>query len=231
MQAMILAAGEGTRMRPLTNTIPKPLLSVGPHRLIDYHLQKLVALGFEQVVINVAYLQEKITAALGTHYCGMRIHYSVEPEPLETAGAILHALELLGEQPFLLINGDIWTDYDFGLLQHKTLADANRGHLVLVPNPSHNAEGDFAISRDLHVCPKQVQQPAYTFSGISLIDPKLICDYPQKRKKFPLREVFSWGINDDVITGEYYAGQWYDIGTPAALEFLDAKLREENSGH
>ena len=227
MKAMILAAGEGKRMRPLTSELPKPLLEVGGKRLIDYHLEKLARLGFEQVIINVAYLGEKVKSALGTTYPGgMQICYSVEPEPLETAGAIMHALEYLGEHPFILINGDIWTEYDFATLQRNGLMAKTGVHLVMVPNPAHHSDGDYLLDRSNRVCLKDDRETGVTFSGISVIDPQWFGCYPHKRKKFPLREVFAWGIGNSAVTGEYYQGEWYDIGTPAALEALNVKLNK-----
>ena len=146
MKAMILAAGRGERMRPLTDSTPKPLLRVGGKALIEYHLEKLAAAGIRDVVINISYLGERIREILGD---GSRWHlsiqYSIEPEPLETAGAILQALPLLGEQPFVLINGDVWTDYAIEKLKDYPL-QSSCGHLVLVNNPSHHPEGDFSVT-------------------------------------------------------------------------------------
>lgn len=227
VQAMILAAGEGRRMRPLTLTRPKPLLKVAGKTLIEHQLDRLVAAGIEQCIINLAYLGEQIQEALGdgSRY-GLRIHYSVEPQPLETGGALNRALPLLGDAPLLLINADIWSDYPL----HNLIAQADRledGHLVLVENPLHNNSGDFALTADGRVA---LAQPgaglaSHTFSGLSLLHPRIIRDYPQRREIFPLREAFAYSIARGSLRGELYRGTWLDIGTPERLRELEVHLQ------
>ncbi len=226
MKAMILAAGEGRRMRPLTLETPKPLLGAGGKSLIEYHLLKLAGAGVKDVIVNVAYLGEKIIAALGDgERYGLDIHFSVETAPLETAGGILHALPRLGEQPFLLVNGDIWTDYDFSRLLQLPMEKDCGAHLVLVDNPPHNPAGDYSLSRRGSVRGKSAEAETYTFAGMSIIDPRLIDRYPKKRSKFPLKEVLDWAIARNAITGEYYGGEWDDIGTPEKLASLGRRLQ------
>ncbi len=254
---MILAAGRGERMQPLTNKTPKPLLKVGGRPLIEYHLHRLARAGVKEVVINIAYLGHQIrdylgdsfspdacesvtdhwgSESLGNEPCRLAISYSEEPEPLETAGAILHALPLLGDSPFLLVNGDIWTDYPFETLlnnqPYNGLEQQNLAHVVLVNNPEHNLEGDFslsdneaAINNERRLLNKRSEKN-YTFSGISVINPKLLMDYPNKREKFPLAEVLRFGIEHQQISAEVYAGQWRDIGTVERLKSLDSYLKD-----
>lgn len=225
MKAMILAAGEGRRMQPLTLGTPKPLLKAGDKCLIEHHLSGLASAGIVDVVINVAYLGGKIIAALGDgERYGLNICYSIENAPLETAGGILHALPLLGEQPFLLVNGDIWTDYDFSRLLRLPMAKDRDAHLVLVDNPAHNPAGDYGLDRLNWVTEKSATTSTYTFSGISVINPRLISRYPNKRNKFPLKEVFDEAIARCAVSGEYFGGEWDDIGTPERLAMLDQRL-------
>lgn len=223
MKAMILAAGRGERMRPLTDTLPKPLLPVAGKPLIVYHLEKLSAIGVKEVVINVAYLGEKIQQMLGDgSQWGVSIQYSIEPQPLETAGALLHCLPLLGDEPFLLINGDVWSDIDFSEIMHVSLNNMV-GHLFFVDNPAHNPQGDFSLHEN-HVQIKQPSLPAYTFSGMALIHPKMIAAYPEKRNAFPLKEVFLYYIQRQQLSGSIYRGAWCDVGTPERLAELDHLL-------
>ena len=218
MKAMILAAGEGRRMRPLTLETPKPLLQVRGVSLIEHHIRRLKGVGIRDVVINVAYLGEKIRTALGDGaHLGVSIQYSIEPEPLETAGALLHALPLLGDKPFLLINGDVWTDYPCAKLSEQP--PLGHGHLVLVPNPPHKAGGDFSLDPEGGV--QILGESGFTFSGISLLSPQLIRDYPHPRRQFPLREVFEWAIQHSALTGELFTGTWCDVGTPERLADLN----------
>ena len=230
MKAMILAAGRGERMRPLTEHTPKPLLQAGGKPLLQYHLEALAKAGIEKVVINIAYLGEQIQAYFGDRFdyvsdnktTTIRIVYSPEPEPLETAGAIQHALSFLGEAPFMLINGDIWTDYPLENLRLHNLGNA-LGHLVLVANPDHHPEGDFAIEAGKLSLNKQGQN--FTFSGVSLLNPKLVSSYTQRRAIFPLGEVLRAAALKSQISAEYYAGQWQDIGTVMRLQNLDNYLK------
>jgi MurNAc alpha-1-phosphate uridylyltransferase len=211
VKAMILAAGEGRRMRPLTLSTPKPLLQVRGVSLIEHHIRRLAEAGVRELVINVAYLGEQICAALGDgRALGVHIQYSVEPEPLETAGALHHALPLLGDAPFLLVNGDVWTDYSFANLRNHSLRGL--GHLVLVPNPEHKLTGDFSLD-DAGNLGELDGTTSFTFSGISLLS--------QARSQFPLREVFSWAIQNQQLSGELFSGTWCDVGTPERLAELN----------
>ena len=287
MKAMILAAGRGERMRPLTDSTPKPLLLVGGRPLIEYHLQRLAQAGVNEVVINTAYLGDQIQARLGDvfsvsdsdfnkpaiksadyptaeHISGqssesaklnknkaysLSILYSKETEPLETAGAILHALPLLGEAPFLLINGDVWTDYPFESLLSRYSAIGsseharNLAHVVLVDNPTHNVTGDFSMVADkrkdifteghhsmlgkVYLSEKHDGTEAYTFSGLSVINPKLLTAYTNKREKFSLAEILHFGASRQQISAEFFNGQWRDIGTIERLQALDDDLKKE----
>jgi len=224
--AMILAAGLGQRMRPLTDTLPKPMLSVGGKPLLQYHLEALAAVGAEEVVINLAYLGEKIRAFVGNgEQFGLKVFYSEEPEPLETAGGLLNALHLLGDDPFILINGDVWTDYPLAKLCNYSLSESSDAHLVLVPNPEFHPTGDFSPGTS-GVLENNPHLDKFTFAGISLIHPRLIKYYPNRRVKFPLGEVLKYGINHQRISAEVYSGLWSDVGTPERLALLDEQLKK-----
>lgn len=216
MRAMLLAAGRGLRMRPLTDNLPKPLLIAGGKALIEHQLIKLVAAGFDEIIINHAYLGDKIVAKLadGSKY-GAKIKYSPEAYILGTAGGIIQALPLLGEQAFLVVNSDIWTDFPFQRLnRHLT----KLAHIILVDNPSHNPNGDFSLQHDLVQLP---QQTNLTFSGIGVYQRELfnLCLGENNLAKF-----FIAAIEQQQITGEYYPGDWMDIGTPQRLAELDSRL-------
>lgn len=217
---MILAAGEGRRMRPLTLSTPKPLLKIGPKVLIEYQIEKIRHAGISEIVINVSYLGEQIEHFLGDgSRLGVRIDYSKESEPLETAGALNRALPLLGSDPFLLVNGDVWHDFPLAKLLEGSLPENSFGRLILVDNPAHNSLGDFSLDDD-KVIAREGENIGYTFSGISVLRPQLIADYPNLREKFPLKEVFDWAIERGQLHGEYYSGVWMDIGTPERLQEL-----------
>lgn len=226
MKAMILAAGFGERMRPLTDHLPKPMLNVGGKPLLQYHLEALAQIGVKDVIINLAHLGEKITAFVcdGKRF-GLTVCYSQEPEPLETAGALLKALPLLGDASFILINGDVWSDFPLQQLYRYSLATNELAHLILIPNPDFHPHGDFAPDAQGWLANEETivhdNLTKYTFSGISLIDPKLINQYPQKRHKFPLGEVLRHGINHQHISAEIYRGRWSDVGTPQRLQLLN----------
>jgi MurNAc alpha-1-phosphate uridylyltransferase len=227
MKAMILAAGLGNRMRPLTDHLPKPLLCAGGKSLIEYHLENLQRAGIREVIINLAYLGEKIRTKLGDgKQFGLQIIYSTESEPLETGGAILHALDLLGTEPFLLVNGDVWCDLDFAQFTAQTLAENQLGHLLLVPNPDFHLLGDFALDNRGHLIddPDKTHPQRFTFGGISLFNPELIAGYPDKRQKFPLVEVLRRAIINGELTGQVHQGHWSDVGTPARLQELENYL-------
>jgi len=223
MKAMILAAGLGTRMRPLTDHTPKPLLEVGGIPLIVWHLEKLAHYGFKDIVINIAHLGYQIPEALGDgSEWGLHIVYSDEQEEggLESAGGIVKALPHLADSdPFLVVNGDVWTDYDFEV--DKKLEEGVLAHLILVPNPEHNPKGDFALLDG-----KVVDNPQYTFSGIGYYSPKLFDDVPYG--KSALAPLLRAAMIEGKVTGELYAGEWYDIGTPQRLEMLNAHLFNSN---
>ena len=229
MKAMILAAGLGQRMRPLTDHLPKPLLEVGGKPLLQYHLEALQVAGVENVIINLAYLGDKIRAFVGDgSRFGLQVEYSVEPEPLETGGALLQALPLLGTESFLLINGDVWSEFSLASLIHRKLSPSQLGHLVLVPNPDFHPVGDFALAESGFLMNGPLMNgpdvTRYTFAGISLLSPEIIRSYPDARDKFPLGEVLRYGINEKKLTGEVFAGRWSDVGTPERLLALQEIL-------
>ena len=216
---MILAAGRGERMRPLTDHTPKPLLPVGGCSLIEHLIAALAAAGVRDLVINTAHLGAQIVAALGDgHRHGVRIAYSPEPDgALETGGGIFQALSLLGDAPFLVVNGDVWTDYPFS---HLPRQPATLAHLVLVDNPSHHPDGDFGLEGD-----RVVTDNAHrlTFAGIGVYSPKLFAGCTPGR--FPLAPLLRAAMARGAVTGEHYAGTWSDVGTPARLQAIDAALR------
>ena len=227
MKAMILAAGLGQRMRPLTDHLPKPLLRVKGKTLLDYHLEKIQQAGIQEVIINLAYLGEKIREHLQQHpYPQLKIIFSQEPEPLETGGALLHAADLLGDEDFLLVNGDVWSDINYQkIIEHKPNLN-QLGHLVLVANPDFHPQGDFVLNTSTQLLQeKQQQQQGFTFSGISILSPQLAENYSGKRIKFPLVEALREAIAQKKLTGELYCGHWSDVGTPERLSDLDNFLR------
>ena len=221
MKVMILAAGRGERMRPLTDTTPKPLLEAGNKRLIEYHLTNLANAGFKDVVINVAWLGQQIIDTLGNgEKYSLNIIYSNEgDQALETGGGIFNALELLGEEPFLVINGDVWTDYPLEKLYDYPLKD--KAHLVLVNNPAHNPEGDFSITEGRLV---EGESEKYTFSGLGVYSPSFF--ETSDKGKYPLAPMIRNYINKNKISAELYQGKWMDIGTKERLENLSAYSAE-----
>ncbi|WP_280546056.1 N-acetylmuramate alpha-1-phosphate uridylyltransferase MurU [Halomonas sp. 11-S5] len=219
MRAMILAAGLGTRMRPLTDYCPKPLLEVGGKPLIVHHLERLRAGGITEVVINVSYRAEQIVAALGDGGAfGVHIAWSRETRPLETGGGIRQALPLLGEAPFLLVNGDVWCDLDPASL--PALND-DLARLVLVDNPDHHPQGDFRLDADGRVHPEG--EPRLTFAGISLLDPALVAHEPPGA--FALAPLLRRAMDEGRVGGHHHRGAWVDVGTPERLADLDRHLR------
>lgn len=227
MKAMILAAGLGKRMRPLTDRTPKPLLPVADKPLLQYHLEALKRAGIREVVINLAYLGEQIRRFVGDGGAfGLKVHYSEEPEPLETGGAILQALPLLGEAPFLLINGDVWTDYPLAQLLQPPLPDHTDGRLLMVPNPEFHPEGDFGLTEGQNLSLDE-DLPQYTFAGISLLRPSLIADHPERRRIFPLLEALKPGIAAGTLEGRLHPGAWSDVGTPERLTQLRDQLENK----
>ncbi len=219
-RAIILAAGRGNRLRPLTDHCPKPLVKVANKPLIVYHLEKLAAAGFTEIVINLFHLGEQIEQYLGNGAAwGVTIAYSKEPTLLEVGGGICQALDLLGPKPFVVVNGDIWTDYPFAqLLQNPP----RLAHLVLVDNPSHHVSGDFVLCengelrRDSHA-------QTLTYSGIALLSPKLFTDCV-KGSAFRLAPLFEQAILSQQLYGEYYPGVWTDVGTVERLQSLENAL-------
>ncbi|WP_217884491.1 N-acetylmuramate alpha-1-phosphate uridylyltransferase MurU [Thioflexithrix psekupsensis] len=211
---MILAAGRGERMRPLTDTLPKPLLKIGAYCLIEYHLLRLAAAGFNHVVINHAWLGAQIETALGDgQRYGLHIRYSPEGEALETGGGIVNALPLLGTGPFLVVNGDVWTDYPFTHLRHKKIDGL--AHLVLVDNPAHHPQGDFALQQGIV---QLSEQSRLTFSGLAIYQPKLFAGLTVSR--FSVVPLLHKAITAGQVSGEHYQGEWDDIGTVARLQAL-----------
>lgn len=220
-KAMILAAGRGERMRPLTDHTPKPLLPVSGRPLIEYHLRALAAAGVRDVVINHAHLGERIEQALGDgSRFGVRIHYSPEHPALETGGGIFHALPLLGSEPFLVINGDVWTDMPLSRLLESVLPANDLARLVLVENPPHHADGDFSLQ---HGRVRNEGRPRYTFSGIGLYHPRLFAAC--RPGAFPLAPLLRRAMTTDRVGGELYRGRWVDVGTPQRLAELDRELQ------
>lgn len=213
-KAMILAAGRGERMKPLTDTIPKPLLEVGQKPLIVWHIEKLANTGFKEIIINIAHLGSKIPEALGDgSKWGVKLLYSDEQKEgaLESAGGIVKALPLFGNEPFLVVNGDVWCDYEFD--NNFELDDGILAHLILVPNPNHNQKGDFAL-KDIMLSSEGSKK--YTFSGIGYYSPNLFkwLEYGKRGLGDVLREAMMF----DAVSGELYNGIWHDIGTPERLE-------------
>jgi len=216
---MILAAGRGERMRPLTDCTPKPLLPVAGQPLIEHHIEALARAGFKELVINHAHLGEQIEEALGNgQRWGITILYSPESTgALETGGGIFNALPLLGDDPFVVINGDIWTDYDLTCLR---VPEHKLAHLILVDNPAHNPEGDFLLSND-GLCSEGAGK-CLTFSGIGVYQPAFFADC--KPGAFPLAPVLKTAMAHGRVSGEYYTGKWVDVGTPQRLEALNTAL-------
>ncbi|VAW86837.1 Glucose-1-phosphate thymidylyltransferase [hydrothermal vent metagenome] len=218
MKAMILAAGRGERMRPLTDVTPKPLLKVGGDYLIAYQLRSLVAVGITEIVINHAWLGEQLEQALGDgRQYGAQIRYSAEGAMgLETAGGIKHALPLLGDMPFVVVNGDVWSDFSFASLPK---VPAGLAHLVLVDNPLFHPEGDFSLQRGQVRCDGERK---LTFSGIGVYRAELFESMSEGRS--PLAPLLRSAMVTGVVSGEYYGGRWVDVGTPARLKALDHEL-------
>ncbi len=224
---MILAAGRGERMRPLTDHTPKPLLQAGGKPLIVWHIERLVRAGITDLVINHAHLGAQIEQTLGDgRQFGAHIRYSSEGAALETAGGIAFALHLLGDQPFAVVNGDIYCDYDFArlpVLAAKMQQSQDSAHLVLVDNPPHHPNGDFG----LHAVQVTDIAPKLTFSGIGLYKPELFARIP-RGSKAPLAPLLRELIALGKVSGEHHRGVWVDVGTPQRLEELDRQLRSSS---
>ena len=217
---MILAAGRGDRMRPLTDHKPKPLLEVGGKPLIQWHIENLKKSGFEDIVINIAWLGDLIPLALGDgSKHGVNLYYSDEQQEgaLETAGGIIKALPLLGGEPFLVVNGDVWCDFSYSNI--NPLQNNDLAHLVLVNNPEHNPKGDFALKAARL---SETGNDKYTFSGIGYYHADLFKNLEQGKR--PLAPLLREKMREDKISGEHFTGDWRDIGTPERLLELDKKI-------
>ncbi|TZF91590.1 N-acetylmuramate alpha-1-phosphate uridylyltransferase MurU [Cognatilysobacter lacus] len=234
MRALVLAAGLGERMRPLTLTTPKPLLEAGGKSLIAWHLEKLAAIGVDDVVLNTSWLASKFPEALGDgSRWGLRLHYIQEGDvPLETGGGMWNALGSLSPdgQPFIAVNGDIWSDYDFARLPREPEGLA---HLVLVDNPAHNGAGDFALEGTRV---RSEGATRLTFSGIGVYRPALFDEWraivgsvagvDATPPRFKLAPLLRAAMRGDAVSGEHHAGKWTDVGTPQRLAALDLELRD-----
>jgi MurNAc alpha-1-phosphate uridylyltransferase len=229
MKVMLLAAGKGERMQPLTSHTPKPLLQAGGLSLLEHLIRKLAAHNFTDLVINHAWLGQQLEDAFGDgSTLGVKIAWSRETEPLETAGGIIKALSLLGHEPFAVVNGDIWTDYPFSNLR-TALAAQDQVHLVLVANPAHHLKGDFVISDTGRLgmpAPTGISaSTTFTYSGIGVFHPKLFADV--KQMKYPLLPLLKQAIAHQQASGSLFTGEWMDIGTPQRLQQLDQQLHQQ----
>ena len=232
MKALIFAAGLGERMRPLTDHTPKPLLSVAGVPLIEWHLQRLATLGISDVVVNTSWLATQFPQTLGDgSRWGLRLHYLYEgPVPLETGGGMHNALPLLGDAPFLAVNGDIWSDFDFAHLPREPKGNA---HLLMVDNPDHHPRGDFILSADgqLH---DNGDVPRLTFAGIGVYRPQLLQDWQavigdadgsaETPPRFKLAPLLRAAMANHAVSGQHHQGRWTDVGTPERLQQLDKQL-------
>jgi MurNAc alpha-1-phosphate uridylyltransferase len=218
MRAMILAAGRGERLRPLTDTLPKPMISVGGKTLIEYHLENLATAGFREIVINLSHHGEMIRDALGDGLrWGVNLHYSEEPPgALDTGGGIEKALPMLGEAPFAVLNGDVYSHYPLARLR---AVKCDHAHLVMVANPPHNPQGDFVLQGG-HV--KETGQPKWTFSGISVYNPRFFS--PASGGRYSVVPKLKAAMALQRVTGEVFKGTWHDIGTLERLETLREQL-------
>jgi len=225
MKAMILAAGLGNRMRPLTLHTPKPLLEVGEKPLIVWHIEKLQKIGVTEIVINTAWLGEKLANALGDgSQFGVKILWSHEGEGLETAGGIINALPLLGDEPFILVNGDVWTTMDFASLLDVQLGE-QQAHLVLVENPPQHLKGDFILYNGLAYTFEQEQLgEALTYSGIAVLDPQMFVGLENGKR--PLAPLLKQAMQQQQVSAEKLQGIWVDVGTPERLEQLDQQIKQ-----
>lgn len=222
MKAMVLAAGLGTRLRPLTDAVPKALVEAGGKPLIAWQLERLARAGFREVVINVSWLGERIEARLGDGRAfGLALAYSREAEPLESAGGIAQARELLGPAPFALVNSDVFCDFDLAALRRRALG-AHLAHLVLTPNPPHHPAGDFSLEAG---AAGNAAAPRYTYTGIALIDPALVAPV-RSGERAQLAPLLRAAAAAGRLSGELYAGAWHDVGTAQRLAELEARLAE-----
>lgn len=228
MRAMILCAGRGERMRPLTDTVPKPLLAVGGRALVEWTIERLAAAQVRDLVVNHAHLGHAIEARLGDGTrLGVRLRYSAEGEALETAGGIATALPLLGEGPFIVANGDVWSDYDFARLVARAaspeLGREVLAHLVLVPNPPHHPRGDFTLTGGRIAT--EGEGARLTYAGLGLYRPELFATTPPGRRA-KLAPLLAAAAARGAVTAEIHGGRWEDVGTPERLAALDRSLRQ-----
>ena len=225
MKAMILAAGMGNRMRPLTLHTPKPLLEVGGKPLIVWHIEKLQKMGVQEIVINTAWLGEKLADALGDgSQFGVKILWSHEGEGLETAGGIINALPLLGNEPFILVNGDVWTTMDFAPLLNVHLQD-DLAHLVLVENPRQHPQGDFILAANKAYTFEQARSGEnLTYSGVAVMHPQMFNGLESGKR--PLAPLLKQAMQQEKISAQKLQGVWVDVGTPERLNALDQQIQQ-----
>lgn len=233
-QAMILAAGKGTRLRPLTLETPKPLVEVGGQPLIIWHIKALKAVGVTDITINASWLADKLMDALGDgSQFGVRLHWSLEDgEPLETAGGIFQALQSgkLQDAPFILINSDVWTTFDFTKLVDYELGADQRAHLLLIDNPEHNNKGDFAINNGLANEQPVGDGDKYTFAGISVMSPRMV-DGLISGQAVALAPLLKQAMIKFQVTAEVIGDNWIDVGTPERLAQVNAFIKDKGVGH
>ena len=225
MKAMILAAGLGNRMRPLTLHTPKPLLEVGGKPLIVWHIEKLQKIGVTEIVINTAWLGEKLATTLGDgSQFGVNILWSHEGEGLETAGGIINALPLLGDEPFILVNGDVWTTMDFAPLLNVQLQD-DLAHLVLVENPVQHPQGDFTLAANKAYTFEQARSGEnLTYSGVAVMHPQMFNGLESGKR--PLAPLLKQAMQQEKISAQKLQGVWVDVGTPERLNALDQQIQQ-----
>lgn len=225
MKAMILAAGLGKRMRPLTLYKPKPLLEVGGKALIVWHIEKLKKIGVTEIVINSAWLADVLIGTLGDgSQFGVTIRWTREDEGLETAGGIINALLLLGDEPFILVNGDVWTTFDFTSLLTVDLGE-DLAHLIFVQNPEQHPEGDFTLANGrAYLFDQNVQGENLTYSGVAVYSPKMFQGLEHGKR--PMLPLLKQGMLDGKISAEKMSTAWVDVGTPERLMALDLQIRQ-----
>jgi MurNAc alpha-1-phosphate uridylyltransferase len=224
---MLLAAGLGERMRPLTDHTPKPLLCVAGVPLLEHHIRRLVAAGFTELVVNVSHLGQQIIDYFGDgSRWGAIISWSRETEPLETAGGIINALPLLGSEPFMIVNGDVWTDYPFAGLGERSPDSRCGAHLVLVDNPPQHPGGDFVVAAEGHLGLIPAAGIGLTYAGLGVYTRAFFEGIASG--KSPLKPLLDRAIEQHCLTGEHYTGRWADVGTPERLAALDAELSSVN---
>ncbi|AOE49120.1 N-acetylmuramate alpha-1-phosphate uridylyltransferase MurU [Kangiella sediminilitoris] len=220
MKAMILAAGRGERMRPLTDRHPKPLLKVDGRALIEWHIEALKEAGINEILINTSWLGDQIPEYLGDGgYWGVNLTFSHEPNALETAGGIRKALDFFDDEPFIVVSGDVWSEYNYEQLLSQPTKSA---HIVLAPNPEHHPEGDFQLRDDNLVIAEGDDK--YTFSGIGVYHPKVFADVPLG-EPYPLAPLLRELMVEAEVTGELMEGRWHDVGTPERLKKLNESFQ------